>query len=304
MPYFVLFVFLLVLAGCGEPELQPGQIQETAMTGTAEILCDEAIYEVLKPAFAMFDSAYPDAHITVRPVPAHEAYRSLLADSTRGIITARAYLRTEDSLMKAFQVSRALPDTFAIDALVFFVRRDFPLDTISLDQLKSVVAGGASLRSLFPQLRAEPVFVAPDVTSSVYGNVFNLLTGNAPPKHSFQFESSLQDVRRAVLNQENTIGVGYLSFLASDTANLKAIRIGFADQSGKYISPRPVHQSSVYMKLYPLPVPVQGIRSEDLRNTLPWGFFSFLGRNEQVQRHFLNSGIVPAFAKIRLVQPE
>ncbi len=302
--YIILCVLILALAGCAEPDTQQGQNQETAMSGKAEILCDETIYELLKPTFAMFDSAYPDAHITVKSVSAYEAYRSLLADSTRGVIVARTYVRTEDSLMKLFQVSRAVPDTLALDALVFFVRKDFPLDTISLEQLTSVIKDGTMLRSYFPQLKAEPVFVAPDVTSSVYGNVFNLITGNNPPKHSFQFESSMQDVRREVLNNENAIGVGYLSFYAADTANIRAIRIGFSDPERKYISPRPVHQSSVYMKTYPLSVPIQGIRSEDLRNTLPWGFLSFLSRNEQVQRHFLTAGIVPAFAKIKLVQPE
>lgn len=304
MQYYIAMCFVaFAIVGCSsgadeKPPLNP------ATSGKAEFLCDESIYELMKPAFAMFDSAHPDAHVTIRVVTAQEAYRQLLADSTQGIIVARTYMRTEDSLMKAFQVARATPDTMAYDALVLFTRKDFPLDTISLDQLRAVVKDGASLRSFFPQLTAEPVFICPDVTSSVYGNVFNLLTDNNPPKHSFQFVASIQDVRRQVIDNANAIGIGYLSYFAAEAANLKALRIGFYDSERKYITPRVVHQASVYMKTYPLSVPIQGIRVENIPNTLPWGVCSFLSHNTEVQRHFLQAGIVPAFAKIKLVQSE
>lgn len=299
--FLVLAVLGLALAACSGGSDEPA-LQETATAGTIEILCDESVYDLLQPAFAAFDSAYPEAHVTVKPVSAREAVRLLLADSTRGIITARNYLRDEDSLMKAFGVTRPAPLAFAIDALVFYAPKTFPLDTLSLDQLKMALKGG-QLREVFPQLLSEPVFVSPDVNSSVYGNMLNLLTNNAPPQHALQFVSSQKEAREVVLSQSNAIGVGYLSFVAPDTANLKLLRIGFADSTGKYIAPRTVHQAYVYMQQYPLPVTIRGIMAEDRRN-LPWGFFSFISRNTEVQKYFNSAGIVPAFANIRLVEPE
>lgn len=299
--FLVLAVLGLALAACSGGSDEPA-LQETATAGTIEILCDESVYELLQPAFAAFDSAYPEAHVTVKPVSAREAVRLLLADSTRGIITARNYLRDEDSLMKAFGVTRPEPLAFAIDALVFYAPKTFPLDTLSLDQLKMALKGG-QLRETFPQLSSEPVFIAPDVNSSVYGNMLNLLTNNMPPQHALQFVGSQKEAREVVLSQPNTIGVGYLSFVAQDTANLKLLRIGFADSTGKYIAPRTVHQAYVYMQQYPLPVTIHGIMAEDRRN-LPWGFFSFISRNTEVQKYFNSAGIVPAFANIRLVEPE
>lgn len=299
--FLVLAVLGLALAACSGGSDEPA-LQETATAGTIEILCDESVYELLQPAFAAFDSAYPEAHVTVKPVSAREAVRLLLADSTRGIITARNYLHDEDSLMKAFKVTRPEPLAFAIDALVFYAPKTFPLDTLSLDQLKMALKGG-QLREAFPQLASEPVFIAPDVNSSVYGNMLNLLTNNTPPQHALQFVGSQKEAREVVLSQPNTIGVGYLSFVAQDTANLKLLRIGFADSTGKYIAPRTVHQAYVYMQQYPLPVTIHGIMAEDRRN-LPWGFFSFISRNTEVQKYFNSAGIVPAFANIRLVEPE
>jgi ABC-type phosphate transport system substrate-binding protein len=298
----VLAVLACVLAACsgGSDE---SAMQESATSGTMEILCDESVYDFLQPAFAAFDSAYPEAHVTVRPVSAREAVRLLLADSTRGIITVRSYLRDEDSLMKAFNVTRPEPMPFAIDALVFYTSKTFPLDTVSLDQLKMALRGEQQLNGMFPQLAAEPVFILPDVNSSVYGNVLNLLTNNTPPQHALQFVASQKEVRETVLSQQHTIGVGYLSFVARDTANLKLLRIGYADSTGKYIAPRTVHQAYVYMQQYPLPVAIRGIMAEDRRN-LPWGFFSFISRNTEVQKYFNSVGIVPAFANIRLVEPE
>lgn len=299
---FVLAILGCVLAACSGSSDDTAH-QETATSGTLEILCDESIYDFLQPAFSDFDSAYPDAHVTVRPVSAREAVSLLLADSTRGIILARGYLRDEDSLMKAFGVTRPDPVPFATDALVLYTQKTFPLDTLSLDQLKMVLKNGEQLSAMFPQLTSEPVFVSPDVNSSVYGNILSMLTDNAAPGHALQFADSQEEVRKTVLGRQDAIGIGYLSFVAQDTARLKFLRIGYADSTGKYIAPRTVHQAYVYMQTYPLPVPIHGIMAEDRRN-LPWGFFSFLGRNTVVQQYFLQAGIVPAFANIRLVEPE
>lgn len=301
--FLVLAILACTLAACSGGGSDEPALQETATAGTMEILCDESLYDLLQPAFAAFDSAYPEAHVTIRPVSAREAVRLLLADSTRGIITARKYLRDEDSLMKVFGVTRPEPMAFAIDALVFYTAKTFPLDTLSLDQLKMALKGEQQLNSVFPQLISEPVFISPDVNSSVYGNVLNLLTNNVAPQHALQFVDNQKEAREAVLSQQNAIGVGYLSFVARDTANLKMLRIGFADSTGKYIAPRTVHQAYVYMQQYPLPVTIHGIMAEDRRN-LPWGFFSFISRNTEVQKYFNSVGIVPAFANIRLVEPE
>lgn len=301
--FFLLFCSTILISCAGGSD-KPVVDEETATSGTLELLCDDAVYDILQPAFRQFDSAYPDAHITIVRVSAREAMARLLADSTRGIMIARNYLHDEDSLMKAHGVTRPTPLAFAVDALVFFVKKDFPLDTISSEQLSAVLGGDKSLKDFFPHLKVEPTFVVPNVNSSVYGNVLNLVTANKTPQHALQFVETHADVRRAVLEGgAHAIGIGYLSAIAADTAHVRALRIGFADSTGKYIAPKLVHQAYVYLQQYPYPVAIQGIMAED-RRSLPWGVFSFLSRNAEVQKYFRDIGIVPAFAKIRLVESE
>lgn len=300
-------VFLIALCSwfltsCNNNSDKPAE-QDPATSGTLELLCDETVYDIIQPTLHQFDSAYPNAHVTAVRVSAREAMARLLADSTRGIIVARNYVRDEDSLMKSHGVTRPAPFAFAIDALAFFVKKDFPLDTISAEQVKAVLRDGKAFKDFFPHLTAEPTFVVPGVNSSVYGNILNLVTGNNAPQHPIRFVETQADVREAVLNEEQTIGVGYLSAIAADTAHVRALRIGFADSTGKYIMPRVVHQAYVYLQQYPFPVTIQGIMTEDNR-ALPWGVFSFLSRNAEVQKYFRDIGIVPAFAKIRLVESE
>lgn len=299
---FLITLCICLLVGCNNSPDKPAE-QDPATSGTLELLCDETIYDIIQPTLRQFDSAYPNAHVTAVRVSAREAMARLLADSTRGVIVARNYARDEDSLMKAHGVTRPAPFAFAIDALVFFVKKDFPLDTISAEQLQAVLRDGKPFKKMFPHLAAEPTIVAPSVNSSVYGNILNLVTENNAPQYPVRFVESQAEVRKAVLDEKQTIGVGYLSAIAADTAHVRALRIGFADSTGKYIMPRLVHQAYVYLQQYPFPITIQGIMTEDNRS-LPWGVFSFLSRNAEVQKYFRDIGIVPAFAKIRLVESE
>lgn len=296
-------LMLFVAASCEQKKQENGEPVETATTGKATILCDESIAERMKPAFALFDSSYFDAKVEVVAVPAREAMSQLFATKARGVILSRSYLADEDSLLKANKLPPHATTIIATDALVFFVQRNFPLDTISLDQLKKLFTDkSASLRGMFPQLKEEPTFISPDANSSEYGNILLALTKNTSPQRTMTLVKNADSARKIVAANPNAIGVGYLWQYAGDK-QFKMLKIGFQDTSGAYIRPKPVHQAYVVMGKYPLAITIRGVLLEDRRN-LPWGFMTFLRNDVRAKQYFLKSGIVPEGAKFDIVPTE
>lgn len=297
----------VAILSCDKPDPKSSEQYETATTGKVELLCDESIAEFMQPAFRLFDSSYNDAAVTVKSVSAREAMTQLFGTKARGIIIARTYLADEDSLLKANKLPAHATTVIATDALVFVVQKSFPLDTIALDQLKTLLTNkSATLRGMFPTLKAEPMFICPDTYSSEYGNVLLSLTKNAAPKHAITFVKNATAVEDEVQKNPNAIGIGYLSRFAgrvNSDANIKMLKIGFQDTTGTYIRPKTVHQSYVVMGKYPLPVQILGLLLEDQRN-LPWGYITFLRNDVRTKEYFLKRGIVPEGARFNLIPDE
>ena len=299
--FYGIAILLALLSGC-TPSRTPQADEESPTRGRVELLCDEAIATVLAEPLRRFDTLFPEAHVEVRAVPAREAMRQLLSGAARIIVLARGYLPDEDSLMRAFAVPAHPQVALAEDALVFFVRPEFPLDTLNVEQLRAVLSGKARLRELFPQLRSEPEWVCLSTASSVYAHLVMQVLGGRPPKIPLRLVSQSDSVRLLVEQSPNRIGIGYLSHIAR-RASVKALELSFTDSTGAYVSPKPVHQAYVVLRKYPYIVPIRAYLRDDLRN-LPWTVATFLGTDSEVQRHFRDIGIVPAFAQIRLIPEE
>ncbi|MES2765683.1 MAG: substrate-binding domain-containing protein [Bacteroidota bacterium] len=301
----ICFFTLVLFASCSRGEEQPkaGVIVEGETSGKVTILCDQSIYDLLKAPVRMFDSTYDEAEVILENAPARRAMGELLSGKAKGIIIARDYLADEDSLMKAYGVSKHERQMIAKDGLVFFTNRSFAIDTLNREQLKSVItAKNMTLKSMFPVLQAEPVFAISDQNSSEYANLLKLVTNGASPEHSFKTFQSTDSVKALVRSNPNVIGIGYLSHVALDT-NFKLLKIGFKnDSTGKYVTPKIVHQSHIVMGNYPFVVPIYSFMLENRVKQPAWGLFSFLRTDKNVQLYFKNMGIVPAFAKFELIE--
>ncbi|MFN8359499.1 MAG: substrate-binding domain-containing protein [Candidatus Kapaibacterium sp.] len=296
-------VLILIMAACDDaPKQTNGQPAETVRAGSVEIACDESIYTLLKGIQPVYDTAFPDAKITLKPMPARAAMADLFALKSRGIIVARGYTRDEDSVLKAYKRSPHAQFLLAKDALVFFTQRSFPLDTISKNQLAELLLNAKQTwKQYFPALPSEPALVMPTEQSSEFANILQLVTNNQFPKHSYLQVSSSDSVNLLV-KKTFSIGVGYLSRIVKDTS-LKPLMIGYDDSTGEHVWPKPVHQSYIVMEKYPFIVPIFGYLQEDRQN-LPWGFLTFFRTDPRIQQYFLNAGIVPGFGKFNLIPLE
>lgn len=286
---------LLFLVACSKDE-KP--IEQRNIT----VYCDESIAPVIKPTIDYYDSTGSLIKVDFKPTNAWNAMAKLLAREADVIIIARNYTRYEDSLLKAFNVQPHQKLTIALDALVFYVNKDNPIDTLTFEQINNFLTDKKfSLKSLFPKkLKTEPILTINSPLSSELINLNNLVVrrdGIARPVKIFQTHDSIINF---VKQNPDAIGVGYLSHLYREP-DLRPIAISFLDTAGNYIFPHNVNQPNIVRRLYPFIVEYY-VFVMDRLNDYAMSFARYLYNPGYPQKYFFDRGIVPANAKITLIE--
>lgn len=300
----VLILITLLFISCDNKyeEKSPEDV-ETINSGKLSIYCDEVIKPVLDSAFKLYSIDYDNVELTVNYENSRNVMSQLLSSKSRVVVTARDYLADEDSLMNVYNIEKHKRFVIAFDGLVFFVNKNFPIDTLNSNQIENAIIKGESLNNSTQGLDFEPTYATLDQYSSVYANFNSLIVNDNPLKRKVELFENIEAVKKQVASNNSIIGIGFLSQLVNDD-NFKMIRLGFdSDTLKKYITPKPVHQGYIVQDLYPYKVPYYAYLLEDRQN-LPFWFGTYLAKQEKVQKLFLDKGIVPAFARIKLKYEE
>lgn len=282
------------------------QLQETAKSGTVTVYVDSLIADVVEQSINVFqkDKEHSKAKVVVTRVSATEAYDKLFAREAKLVITARGYTPREDTLM--MDRKQAYPRThIATDALVFYTSRSFPSDTLSDEDVRTWLSGGAVDLSKYPGLSVQPMFSAPVFAGSIVDNLSLIVLKGVPASPlRLRGASSFEAQRTLVLSNPNVIGVAYMSQIASDTT-IKRLRIGFTDSKGERVYPQHVHPGYVRMGKYPYAVPIYAVLLERPHQfNLASGVAGYLYQNFEAQKVFLRAGILPEFIKLELTPQE
>lgn len=293
---FSLLVFFILISCSKDTKTDTKSLK----VDTLKVYCDEAIYNLMEPNCNEYDSINTKIHIELIKSTAFEAMAKILAGEADISFISREYTRREDSLMKLNNVKPRLQKTLANDALVFFVYFENKLDSLNDEQIKNVITGDNTLCSYFPKkLKSEPTFAIADKYSSEYENFLKFIVKGNKIKIPLKLLPNTDSVKQFVLNNKNSIGIGYFSQVVKEP-DLKALPIGFIDSTGKYIFPHVVHQANILQRFYPYIVN-HYIYVLDENNPNSLEFLRYL-RNPQgkVQRFFLEAGIVPAVGDFKL----
>jgi phosphate transport system substrate-binding protein len=299
---FYILIFVLVLSGCKEEAKidESGEpIRETMDSGILDVVCDESIVDVMDSVFTLYDNRYDKVKFSYEKVSARKAMALLLSGNIRAAVIARDYLKDEDSLMKEFNVEPHLKMVIAEDALVFYTKKDFPVDTINASEIKKVLKNELQLKDIYPDISAEPIFAVNNQNSSDYANVLKMLTDGQNIKHPYKLFNGVDSVKTFVRNNDNSIGIGYMSHVVNDN-DFKMLRVGFYnDSTKKQIFPQDVHQAYVLMRKYPFIIRYYVYLLKNKRD-LPYWFGTYLAKETVAQKYFLDYGIVPTYAKFKL----
>jgi ABC-type phosphate transport system substrate-binding protein len=294
----LLSLFLLINSCDNKYETKNPEDVETMNSGKLDIVIDSQYSPLMDSTLKMYQKFYTKVKLNYSYVNAREAMSNLFNGKNRAVVVGRDYLKDEDSILSVYNIKSHLKMKIADDALVFFANPSFPTDTINKEMLEKYFVDKKVNFSQVGTANITPEFVISDNYSSTYQNFLKFITKNEKLQKNLFLAENIDKVKEKVMANENSIGIGYLSQLALDN-RFKMLKMGYLDSTGLQIRPKTVHQSNVLRGYYPYKFPIYVYLLENRQN-LPFWFASFLAKETQVQKYFLDKGIVPGFANITL----
>ncbi len=299
MKNILMLLLLSLMISCGDQAKDSGEeAAESMNSGKITVYCDENISHIMDQAIDLYDSKYKGVEVTKEYLNSRQIMQKLLSGDARVVINARDYLPDEDSLMKAYQVDTHKKMVIASDGLVFFTKKEFPTDTLSVEQIEKMLTSGLNLKDVYP-LQTEPELALPDVNSSTFYHLYTQAAKSKNITHKAEYFQSVDSLIQFV-KTKNAVGVALMSQVDSDTT-LKMLRLGFTNSDNKRIYPQTVHPGYIVQNKYPYKVTYYAYLKEDRRN-LPFWFARYIEQDKEIQQYFLKAGILPEYAKLVLKQ--
>jgi ABC-type phosphate transport system substrate-binding protein len=278
---------------CGGEE----KIQEAKLS----VLCDEGVYNLCKTPIKDFDSLNYSVKIELKSMNAFDCMAKLLAVEAEAVVLARDYSAQEDSLLKSYKVKPYFKAPVAYDALVLYTNADNKIDTLNDKDIKNIFLSNEDLGKFNSNFNNAEI-VCNSAFSSEYMNFKHIALKDEKVKKRIKHFNASDSAIQYVINNKNTIGIGYLSQI-NRQSDLKCIKIGFTNEKGAYVAPHLVHQANIVQGLYPYKstIYIYLSKENDLTQT---AFSRFMTKSGIAQKYFNESGIVPAFGKIRITIQE
>ncbi|MDC1068188.1 hypothetical protein OAQ99_03400 [Candidatus Kapabacteria bacterium] len=300
----VAIFFIAAIISCGDNKFKEKEVNdvETINSGKFSYVCDQSISKLISPAVEMYLEKYTKVELTDTITSARSAMSMLFAAKHRVAIIARDYLPDELQLMEANGMEPHQRLKAAEDALVFAVNKEFPIKFTKDSIIKSIFLDGNSFKNFYEEIDYDIDYFIKDRNSSENSNFEKLILNYKPLKKNLKIEKSTSEILKKVSESVSNIGLVYMSqVLQADTSlGIKMLPLGFVDSTGKYQRAVPVHQSYLVRGRYPYTF-VWFMYMLEERQNLPYWFSKYIAQETKVQKYFLDQGVVPAFAKFRLI---
>lgn len=293
MSFKSIYILLLAccFAGCGN--FSQDKSKESATVGHIIVAIDESLQPVIEQHLKVWDSSFPDGHITPRFLPEAECIRLLMEDSVKLIITARDLSPAEKDYRKA---NKKYTHSLAIaaDAIAIIVNPKSQDDKMTLGMLREILMGN------FPR-KYTVVFDNPQ-SSLVRYMADSLLQSDSIP-NAYTLQNSKAVVEYVAKNPDalGIVGLNYI-YDSNDVSgagrffeDIKVVAVR-NDSTYKFYQP---YQYAIALKQYPLSRDIYFITSESYSNALASGFANFLTR-EQAQLIFKKSWMVPLRVQLEI----
>lgn len=137
------FVFWMVLAFVFVSCSNNSKPDSNYHNGTVTFAIDPSLYDVVKGLTYRYTKVYPNAHIKIDTVPERVGLKGLLEGKYQTIAMARPLTKLETLGYKQATRNNPVPAFFGADALVFIVPKGASLDSISYQQVKSMLTNGS-----------------------------------------------------------------------------------------------------------------------------------------------------------------
>lgn len=291
----LLSVFLIIVEGCKTKQIDVSKIPtDTDTKGSIKISVDESFKPVIDEQIKVFESTYPDAHITVEYKPEADCFRDLDSAGTRMVIVTRE----PDSAEKAYYSDKLqynlVYGMLARDAIAVLVNRNNADSVFSREDLRDILNGSTEKNS-------RVVFDGLKATSTVRFAIDSILNGKMFDTSRVRAVENSQEVVNYVAENVNAIGLVGVSWIGNpedldqqkmrDKVTIALIKCENCLESEKNVCLKPA-QRYILSRQYPLTRGLYYIAKENYPG-LGRGFADFMWQDKG-QLIFKRAYLAPA----------
>jgi len=273
----------VIMVSCGD---NTPKHADNLAKGTIDISADETYQPVIEEELKVFDSSYPDAHITINYKPEAECFKDYFDGKARIILVTRELSKAEKELCaekKIFPTSEAL----AGDGIAVIVNNVSPDTLLDHDALVGILTGTYK--------KKYTVVFDNQGSSTVRYITDSVLKGGKLGANVYAAKGNKEVIDYVSKNPDaiGFVGMGYV-FANEDTSragtfiqNVKVAAIK-NEKDGQFYKP---YQAYIALKSYPLTRKLYYINTESYPG-LGTGFANFLG-SHRGQLVFLHDHFFP-----------
>jgi phosphate transport system substrate-binding protein len=282
---------------CGNKETATKTNIETTTSGTITISVDDTYKPVIAQQLKVFDSSYPEAHVTAHYKSEKACFEDLFSGTAKLIVTSRDLTEAErKAYIASGRKTRSLP--VAMDAIAVIVHPNSPDTLMTLGQLQKILQAGF--------IRTYDIVFDNGESSTVRYITDSLIPGANLSSKAYAVKS-LDSVISYVANKENAIGFVGVSNIYDPDDNTGVgvfknnIRVvAFKDDStGIFYQP---YQAYIALRQYPLTRSMYFITTDNGRG-LGAGFANFLC-SERGQLIFGKARFAPLRVQLQIREAE
>lgn len=158
---------------------QKGKVDEDYFRGSLTVLADDAYASIGKALVEGYSYQYPEAHISIKTIKENQAVAQLLNGQAVAIILSR-HLNDSEQKMYTRQAGQDYkPAAFAADAVVFVTGKNSAKNSLSIEEIKSMLKNPAK-PLIFDGANAGNLnFVAEKLQMKPEEMQFSVLPGNS-----------------------------------------------------------------------------------------------------------------------------
>lgn len=301
----VFISFSIIFISCNNTNEQ--KVEDTSQysqwnEGSLTLYVDDDIAPLVDSIIPMYKKSYPKVNLEIKKVSSREGMALLLNGKANIVLEGRGFLKDEDSLIKEYNVKLPEPWEFANDVLVFYTNVDNPTDTMNAKDIEDYFANNKLSAQKALKIKWNPEFVISNPNSSVYAHFRHFVLKDGKTQRKLRVMPSFDSVKNYVAQNKNAVGIGLLGQIVGDL-RFRPIMLGYYDSTGKYVTPKVVHQSFIVQGLYPYIVSYKAYLFSERKNPAFW-CATFFAREAAVQTFIKNYGLVPTYAKFVLIKED
>ena len=267
--------------------------------GEINILADEGYRTLMEDFKFYFTNTYPDAQININYTSETDALNKLITTDYRIAVLGCEPGENEKNYFKSKGLTY-YTKAIGYDAIVLIVNKDTPIDSLHMDEVKSLIKGEITslnqLKKNASDTKLQLLFDSPGSGLARYLVKTFLKEGTQLPGH-FAATNSNREVIENIKKNKNLIGFINYNLISDKDDTLaqrikrevKVLYLSSATDSVSYFKPA---QTTIADKSYPLVRTIYAINREG-KSGLGTGFVIFMA-DHKGQRIMLKAGMVPA----------